>query len=45
MGLTRYAAALRRRPVTQEILAWKQIEQSELTDILQQARNNGSKGS
>ncbi len=37
-GLSRYARALRRRPVTQEILAWEQIEQNELTDILQQAR-------
>jgi AcrR family transcriptional regulator len=37
-GLTRYAQELRRRPVTKEILAWEQIEQNELTEILQQAR-------
>jgi len=37
-GLTRYAQALRHRPVTKEILAWEQIEQNELTQILQQAR-------
>jgi AcrR family transcriptional regulator len=37
-GLSRYADALRRRPVTREILAWEQIEQNELTDILRQAR-------
>ena len=37
-GLKRYAEALRRRPVTKEILAWEQIEQNELTDILRQAR-------
>ncbi|MCL1693260.1 MAG: TetR/AcrR family transcriptional regulator [Actinomycetia bacterium] len=38
IGLGRYAEALRRRPVTKEILAWEQIEQNELTDILRQAR-------
>ncbi len=38
LGLGRYAEALRRRPVTKEILAWEQIEQNELTDILRQAR-------
>lgn len=38
IGLSRYAEALRRRPVTKEILAWEQIEQNELTDILRQAR-------
>jgi len=38
IGLNRYAEALRRRPVTKEILAWEQIEQNELTDILRQAR-------
>ena len=38
LGLSRYAEALRRRPVTKEILAWEQIEQNELTDILRQAR-------
>lgn len=37
-GLRNYAQALRRRPVTKEILAWEQIEQNELTNILQQAR-------
>jgi len=38
LGLSRYAEALRRRPVTKEILAWEQIEQNELTDVLRQAR-------
>jgi AcrR family transcriptional regulator len=38
LGLSRYARALRQRPVTQEILAWEQVEQNELTQILQQAR-------
>jgi AcrR family transcriptional regulator len=38
MGLSRYAQALRRRPVTKEILAWEQIEQNEITQILQQTR-------
>ena len=38
VGLSRYAGALRRRPVTQEILAWEQVEQNELTAILQDAR-------
>ena len=37
-GLTRYAQELRRRPITKEILAWEQIVQNELTEILQQAR-------
>jgi AcrR family transcriptional regulator len=37
-GLGRYAEALRRRPVTREILAWEQIEQNEVTDVLRQAR-------
>jgi AcrR family transcriptional regulator len=37
-GLIRYADALRRRPVTKEILAWEQIEQNELTNVLRQAR-------
>ena len=37
-GLSRYAEALRRRPVTREILAWEQIQQNELTQILQQTR-------
>ncbi len=38
IGLSRCAEALRRRPITQEILAWEQIEQNELTDILRHAR-------
>jgi AcrR family transcriptional regulator len=38
VGLGRYAESLRRRRVTKEILAWEQIEQNELTDILRQAR-------
>jgi len=37
-GLSRYAQALRDRPITKEVLAWEQIEQNELTQILQQAR-------
>ncbi len=38
LGLSRYAGALRRRPVTQEILAWEQVEQNELTLVLTRAR-------
>jgi AcrR family transcriptional regulator len=38
VGLSRYAQALRNRPITKEVLAWEQIEQNELTEILQQAR-------
>ena len=37
-GLSRYAQELRRRPATNAILAWEQIEQNELIAILQQAR-------
>lgn len=37
-GLSRYARALRQRPVTKEILAWEQVEQSELCEILRDAR-------
>lgn len=37
-GLSRYAQALRSRPITKEVLAWEQIEQNELTRILQQTR-------
>ncbi|MEA3511183.1 MAG: TetR/AcrR family transcriptional regulator [Actinomycetota bacterium] len=40
IGLSRYAEALRRRPVTKEILAWEQIEQNELTHILRQVRRS-----
>ncbi|MGI9599338.1 MAG: TetR/AcrR family transcriptional regulator [Acidimicrobiales bacterium] len=36
--LARYAEALRRRPVTKEILAWEQIEQNDLTEVLQEVR-------
>jgi len=38
LGLSRYAGALRHRPITQEILAWEQVEQNELTAILQRTR-------
>jgi AcrR family transcriptional regulator len=38
MGLSRYAASLRRRPVTKEILAWELIEQNDLIQILRKAR-------
>lgn len=38
LGLSRYAAALRRRPVTKEVLAWEQIERSELGEILRESR-------
>ncbi len=38
IGLKRYADALRRRPVTKEILAWEQIEQNELIQVLREAR-------
>jgi AcrR family transcriptional regulator len=38
MGLSRYAKALRDRPVTKEILAWELIEQNDLIQILRQAR-------
>lgn len=37
-GLTRYARALLRRPITMEVLAWEQIENNELTRILQETR-------
>jgi AcrR family transcriptional regulator len=37
-GLSRYTQALRNRPITKEVLAWEQIEQNELTRILQEAR-------
>lgn len=36
--LRRYAAALRRRPITKEILAWEQVERNELTAVLQTVR-------
>jgi AcrR family transcriptional regulator len=38
LGLSHYAAALRKRPVTREILAWELIEQNDLILILRQAR-------
>ena len=38
IGLSRYAGALRRRPVTKEILAWEQIEQNQLIQVLREAR-------
>jgi len=37
-GLIRYAQALRKRPITQEILAWELIEQNELCQILRDSR-------
>ena len=37
-GLSRYATALRNRPVTKEILAWELIEQNDLIQILRYAR-------
>lgn len=37
-GLVRYARALRRRPITREVLAWEQIEKNELTEILRVRR-------
>lgn len=38
LGLSRYAAELRKRPVTLEILAWEQVERNELTEILREVR-------
>jgi len=38
IGLSRYAAALRKRPVTKEILAWELIEKNDLIQILRKAR-------
>lgn len=37
-GLVRYAQALRRRPITREVLAWEQVEKNELTEILRVRR-------
>jgi AcrR family transcriptional regulator len=37
-GLSRYAASLRNRPVTKEILAWELIEQNDLIQILRDVR-------
>jgi len=37
-GLVRYARALRRRPLTREVLAWEQVEKNELTEILRLRR-------
>ena len=37
-GLVRYARALRRRPITREVLAWEQVEKNELTEILRLRR-------
>lgn len=37
-GLVRYAQALRRRPITREVLAWEQVETNELTEILRVRR-------
>ncbi|MFN3255590.1 MAG: TetR/AcrR family transcriptional regulator [Ilumatobacter sp.] len=37
-GLVRYARALRRRPITREVLAWEQIEKNGLTEILRVRR-------
>lgn len=38
LGLSRYAGALRCRPVTKEILAWELIEQNDLIQILRTVR-------
>lgn len=38
LGLSRYAEALRRRPVTKEILAWELIEENDLIQILRTFR-------
>lgn len=38
IGLSRYASALRRRPLTKEVLAWELIEQNDLIQILRKAR-------
>lgn len=35
-----FARALRRRPITQEILAWETVEQNELTAILEKVRED-----
>jgi AcrR family transcriptional regulator len=37
-GLVRYAQALRRRPITREVMAWEQVEKNELTEILRLRR-------
>ena len=37
-GLVRYARALRRRPITREVLAWEQVEKNKLTEILRLRR-------
>ena len=37
-GLVRYAQALRRRPITREVLAWELVEQSGFTEILRVRR-------
>ena len=37
-GLVRYAQALRRRPITREVLAWEQVQKNELTEILRVRR-------
>jgi AcrR family transcriptional regulator len=37
-GLVRYARALRRRPLTREVLAWEQVAKNELTEILRVRR-------
>ncbi len=39
LGLSRYARSLRCRPVTKEILAWEQVEQNALIEILREARD------
>ncbi len=37
-GLVRYAQALRRRPITREVITWEQVEKNDLTEILRVRR-------
>lgn len=38
--LINFARALRRRPLTQEIMAWETVEQNELTEVLKKVRED-----
>ena len=40
--LINFARALRRRPITLEIMAWELVEQNELTEVLREVRENMS---
>ncbi len=40
--LINFAMALRRRPITLEIMAWELVEQNELTEVLREVRENMS---